>query len=183
MHHEIELNSLVEHQNYGRGKVVAVQDLFWTIDFGKHGRIDISKRQEEQLRMITEEELQQTTPTFAMYDLEYTLRSLLENYGDSQSEFVELGSKWEGGQLILQPADKSLKPKEVPIESFFHKIVMVRDRLRTMEQKINAHTKFTDSEKVEMQQYITKIYGSLTSFNVLFKNSLDQFTGEKRGKE
>jgi hypothetical protein len=83
--------------------------------------------------------------------------------------------------MILYPGDKLMKEKEVPIETFFHKIVMVRDRVRVMEQRINA-SNLTDEEKVDLEQYITRIYGSLTTFNVLFKNKDDQFVGE-RGKE
>jgi hypothetical protein len=83
--------------------------------------------------------------------------------------------------MVLYPGDKTLKEKEVPIDMFFHKIVMVRDRVRVMEQRINASA-LTDEEKVDLEQYITRIYGSLTTFNVLFKNKEDQFTGEK-GKD
>ena len=84
--------------------------------------------------------------------------------------------------MILKPDDSSLKPKEIPIEAFFHKIVMVRDRLRVMEQRINASELLSDEDKINLQQYITRIYGSLTTFNVLFKNKEDYFVGEK-GKE
>ena len=95
----------------------------------------------------------------------------------AQNEIVPLGDRWQGGTLILQPADTSQKSKEIPIEGFFHKIVMLRDRLRVMEQRINAHKKMSDEDKVNLQQYITRIYGSLTTFNVLFKHKSDQFKG------
>ncbi len=92
---------------------------------------------------------------------------------------VSLAPKWEGGTVVLKPKDAALQPKELPIDSLFHKVVMVRDRLRTLEQKINAHPKLTDTEKVEMQQYVTRCYGSLTTFNVLFRDKGDQFIGQK----
>jgi hypothetical protein len=94
------------------------------------------------------------------------------------SQTVDLGDKWIGGSMILRPGDDNLKDKEIPIEAFFHKIVMVRDRLRVMEQRVNSSA-LNDEEKVNLQQYITRIYGSLTTFNVLFREKDDYFVGEK----
>ncbi len=92
---------------------------------------------------------------------------------------VPLANKWEGGTIRIIPADPSMQPKDIPVDALFHKVVMVRDRLRTLEQKVNAHPRLTDVEKVEMQQYVTRCYGSLTTFNVLFKDKADQFVGQK----
>jgi hypothetical protein len=92
---------------------------------------------------------------------------------------VPLANKWEGATVRIVPKDPSLQPKDLPVDALFHKVVMVRDRLRTLEMKINAHPKLTDTEKVEMQQYVTRCYGSLTTFNVLFKDKNDQFVGQK----
>lgn len=93
-------------------------------------------------------------------------------------EDVEIGSRWNGGTFVLQPADPELKAYELPVEAFFHKVVMVRDRLRVLEQKINSHPALTDADKVDMQQYISRCYGSLTSFNVLFKRREDRFSSK-----
>ncbi len=92
---------------------------------------------------------------------------------------VPLAPKWEGGTAVLKPRDPQLQPKEIPLDLLFHKVVMVRDRLRVLEQKINAHDKLTDAEKVDLQSYVTKCYGTLTTFNVLFREEHDRFVGEK----
>lgn len=92
---------------------------------------------------------------------------------------VPLAPRWEGGTVILKPGDPQSQPKEIPLDGLFHKVVMIRDRLRVLEQKINAHPKLSDVEKVEMEQYITKCYGTLTTFNVLFREEKDRFVGEK----
>ncbi|HEU4717044.1 MAG TPA: hypothetical protein VFU15_04395 [Bacteroidia bacterium] len=173
---ELEPGTIIEHDHYGKGKVLENHELFVKVDFGKRGVMDVTKRNSD---LITVVSLPGEEPQydFTMEELEKTLRRILDEY-IAASPDVEMGGKWEGGTMILKPSDDSLKPKEIPLETFFHKIVMLRDRLRVMEQKINAHPKLTDEEKVEMQQYITKIYGSLTTFNVMFRHKEDYFEGE-----
>ena len=109
-------------------------------------------------------------------DFEKMLKHVLNQYNGIENK-VELGKKWVGGTMILQPANTELKPKEIPVETFFHKIVMMRDRLRVLEQNINSHEVLSDEDKINLQQYITRIYGSMTSFNILFENKEDYFVG------
>lgn len=90
-----------------------------------------------------------------------------------------IAKRYEDGVLVLKPNDPTLQPKEVPIDAFFHKIVMLRDRLRVLEAKLNGHAGLSDADKVELQQYVTRCYGSLTTFNVLFRDKADYFVGEK----
>src|SRR5919107_1560708 len=96
-----------------------------------------------------------------------------EAAGDAHA--APMAGKWEGGVIQLIPGNRELAPKELPIDALFHKVVMIRDRLRTLEQKVNGHPKLSDAEKVELQHYVTRVYGSLTSFNILFRDKDDQF--------
>jgi len=111
--------------------------------------------------------------------VEQTAQAVVQSLGLERSDanVDQLGARWHKGKVVLHPADPTLQTKEVPIEVFFHKIVMIRNNFRVLEQKINAHEKLSDAEKIEMQQYITRCYGSLTTFNVLFRNKEDQFSG------
>ena len=92
---------------------------------------------------------------------------------------VEIAGRWDGGEMVLKPGKEGLQEKRIPLDSLFHKIVMIRDRLRVLEQKINTHPKLASDEKIQLQQYVTGCYGSLTTFNVLFADREDQFVGQK----
>jgi hypothetical protein len=129
--------------------------------------------------------LQRAEPTATLSQLEMPLANLIRDTAlavvealglEPQDAAVEgLATRWQKGTLFMQPADSSLQPKEVPLETFFHKIVMIRNNLRVLEQKVNASDKLSEADKFELQQYITRCYGSLTTFNILFKNKDDQF--------
>ncbi len=109
--------------------------------------------------------------------VQQTVDATSDRLGLAKPESVveQLGARWHKGRAVLHPADPTLQTKEVPLETFFHKVVMIRNNLRVLEQKINAHPQLSDGEKVEMQQYITRCYGSLTTFNLLFKEKEDAF--------
>ncbi len=124
------------------------------------------------------------TPDGPVGEVEMTreeLKDLIREAMDEErgASDVPLAPKWQGGSVVVKPASAEAQPHEVPVDALFRKVVMVRDRLRVLEQKLNAHPKLEDAEKVEMQGYITKCYGSLTTFNVLFRDKDDKFQGEK----
>lgn len=173
---ELAVGTRVDHPRYGEGIVSKNKITSYEIFFERGGKIEITKRNEDLEVLETPEEKPKNSLTLP--EIEKVLRFVLDEQSALQ-EIVPLGEKWTGGNMILQPANLSLKPKEIPIESFFHKIVMLRDRLRVLEQNINSHSSLSDEEKVNMQQYITRIYGSLTTFNILFAEKDHYFVGAK----
>ena len=177
---ELGIGSRVEHPNLGRGVVVDAGSEFLNIWFKNSNSVRSIGKNFEGLRVLSSVESSGVSGTVLMADLEFMLHKVLDDRSDI-SERVDLGNKWSGGTMLLKPLDPQMQAKEIPIETFFHKIVMVRDRLRVMEQQINAHKGLSDEDKVDLQQYITRIYGSLTTFNVLFKDQDDAFKGS--GKE
>ena len=100
-----------------------------------------------------------------------------------QSVSGTIADRWAGGQLVLRPGKEGTQEKTVPIESVFRKIIAVRERLRVLEQRINSHPKLADADRIELQDYITRAYGSLTTFNVLFAEREDRFVGTHGGDE
>ncbi len=167
------VGSRVEHPAFGDGVIIGVDVAAYKVCYILEGIKNVGKDYTnwEVLDAVEPEE------EVSFSKAEKSLLRILKTY-NAVEEKVDLGDKWEGGKLILKPGDEHLKSKEMPIDTFFHKIVMVRDRLRVMEQRINS-SKLSDEEKVNLQQYITRIYGSLTSFNVLFKYKENHFKGGK----
>lgn len=168
----------VDHEKYGIGIITDVSLTSYEVLFERGGRLQFSKNRFE--ADILEEEADDISgnadETVKAQEILDALERLLDR-GAALQEVIPLGDKWEGGVMVLQPGNTDLKGKEIPIETFFHKIVMLRDRLRVLEQNINSHAKLTDEEKIDLQQYITRIYGSLTTFNILFDDKEHYFSG------
>lgn len=167
------IGTKVTHPKFGDGVIIGIDDPeVYEVYFRGVGEKDIS-RGFDGLVVVT---LRESDPDAVSFeDVKRALTEIVLPLTEPVEE-VELGDRWEGGKLILQPGREGLQSKEIPIETFFHKIVMTRDRLRVMEQKINSSA-LTGSEKVELQQYIARIYGSLTTFNILFDRKEDYFKG------
>lgn len=173
---QLGIGTRVKHGQYGDGIVCKISLEYFSISFFKGGLREIERNTDE-LEIIEVVPAENNVITFE--EVEDAIIRILRRYSDP-IEKVEIAQKWVGGNLILEPKDASLQGKEVPIDTFFHKIVMVRDRLRVLEQNINTHPKLDDVDRVQLQQYITRIYGSLTTFNVLFKSKDDYFVGESK---
>jgi hypothetical protein len=175
---DLTVGMKVVHPQYGAGVIEKISN------------VDASIRFDNVLRTV-DPELAEIAPAEAMASVEglhvplkqfvdSTVESTLRRLGfeNPNASVAELGARWHKGKIVLHPADPALQTKEVPLEVFFHKLVGVRNQLRVLEQKINSHAVLTDGEKVEMQQYVTRCYGSLTTFNVLFKDKEDQFSSK-----
>ena len=167
------IGSRISHAEYGKGVITNVTSKEYWVTFIENGLETIDFDEKFEIIEASENEVD----TVSLFDIEKSLKSILQRYSDI-GPAVAIGDKWKGGKLMLDPGQAGVQGKEIPIDTFFHKIVMVRDRVRVMEQKINA-SKLEETDKIELQQYITRIYGSLTTFNVMFKGTADYFIGEK----
>jgi hypothetical protein len=168
------VGSRVKHPAYGDGVVVRLHQAAYEICFMQMGLKMVGKDYEGMT--IIESIPSDGSITFT--DAEKSLTRILKSYMDLQ-EIVPIADKWKGGVIQLVPGEQGLQGKDVPIDTFFHKIVMMRDRLRVLEQQINASAKLDDTDKANIQQYITRCYGTMTTFNVLFKEKNQYFVGEK----
>ncbi len=167
------IGSRVKHPEFGAGVVLNVRSDYYLITFIDFGEKRISLDQEMEVIEYIEPEKDYVS----LYDVEQSVARLLQKWM-GVTEIVLLGEKWKGGKMILMPGRSDVQSKELPIDTFFHKIVMMRDRLRVIEQKVNA-SGLDDEAKVDIQQYISRCYGSMTTFNILFKEKDQQFVGAK----
>ncbi len=167
------IGSRVKHTSFGTGVVINLRSDAYLITFIEQGEKRIAL--DEDLEII--DYVEPENDYVSMYDVEQSVARLLQKWM-GVSETVPLGEKWKGGKLILMPGRSDVQSKEIPIDTFFHKIVMMRDRLRVMEQKVNA-SELDDEAKIDIQQYISRCYGSMTTFNILFKEKDHQFVGAK----
>jgi hypothetical protein len=176
---ELTVGTRIDHAKYGECIISKVNITSYEVFLLRGGRMEFSKSSPD-IEVLDEApysgEAGQSSAPFDVDALEKTITFILDKYGALQEE-VPLGDRWQGGTMILKPANPSLASKEIPMEAFFHKIVMLRDRLRVLEQNINSNERLTDEEKINLQQYITRIYGSLTTFNILFAEKEHYFVG------
>ncbi len=169
------IGSRVKHPAFGMGAIIKLHQAAYDVCFMQYGLKTVGKN-------YVDWEIVEALPVDSAVSfsaMEDSLAKILKAWSDI-SEVVHISDKWDGGQLIIKSKDDSINPKAIPIDTFFHKIVMVRDRIRVMEQRINAHKVLSEQDKVDLQQYITRIYGSLTTFNVLFKYKDNHFVGAKK---
>lgn len=171
----LHIGMQVRHPRYGVGTIKALTEHTADISFDDAPRTVDPSTSELTVAEPTASLTEMQMPLSAL--IRETARTMIEALGlEKADQLVEgLATRWQRGTLALQPADSSLQGKEVPLETFFHKIVMIRNNLRVLEQKVNAHEKLSDADKFDLHQYITRCYGSLTTFNVLFREKEDQF--------
>ena len=178
----LTVGTIIDHERYGQGVVAKVNFTDYEVYFERSGKLSILKTNTD-YKIVEQAEKKPVDESkqISFEEVENALTVILEKY-NGLSENIPLGDRWIGGKMILQPANTAMQNKEIPIETFFHKIVMLRDRMRVLEQNINSNSKLNEEDKINLQQYITRIYGSLTTFNVLFKEKEDYFVGTG-GKE
>ena len=168
------IGSIINHPQYGKGVIIQLTSDTYEVTFIDHGIKKILKSFEG---LETIQAADEDLDIVSYAKVEKSFLRIIRSISDIQ-ETVPIADKWAGGRIIFEPGNTNYKGKDMPIDAFFHKIVMLRDRLRVMEQRINS-SNLTDTDKVNLQQYITRIYGTLTSFNVLFSDKDHHFVGDK----
>lgn len=163
------IGTVVRHPSNGLGRVVGYHNDTYVIIFKGLG----AKFIPPSLPGITVVEAV-SDPESSL--IKQAVREAMQDYGWMEAD-IEIAPKWSGGTMVLLPGNDQVQEKEIPIEAFFKKIIGVREKLRVLEQKINNNKSLSGEEKLELQGYITRCYGSLTSFNVLFAKKDSHFKG------
>ncbi|PTN08787.1 hypothetical protein [Mangrovibacterium marinum] len=174
---DLAIGTRVKHPVYGEGIVSRSHLTIFEIFFERGGKMELTKYNAD-LEIISSP-IEEPRTGLTLSEVENALALVLDKY-QGITYGAKLADKWKGGMLEMKPANPDLQAKEIPMETFFHKIVMLRDRLRVLEQNINTHPKLDDQDKVQLQQYITRAYGSLTTFNVLFADKEAYFKGQSK---
>lgn len=163
------IGTLVSHPGMGRGRIVRYEGRHYVVVFrgGEARRIAFDFSELTAEAPVGDPDLDR---------VRQAVREVLQDHGWLEAE-IEMAPRWLGGTLRMIPGREGVQPKDLPLEQFFGKIVGVRDKLRVLEQKINSHPTLSPEEKLDLQGYITRSYGSLTSFNVMFADPESQFHG------
>jgi len=175
---DLAVGTRVKHAVYGEGIVSRSHLTIFEIFFERGGKMELTKYNTE-LEILSTPSAEKPRTGLTLSEVEKVIAQVLDKY-QGITYGAKIADKWKGGMLEMKPANAELQSKEIPMETFFHKIVMLRDRLRVLEQNINTHEKLDDQDKVQLQQYITRAYGSLTTFNVLFADKEDYFKGQSK---
>lgn len=173
---ELAVGTRVSHPVYGEGIIARSHLTIYEIFFERGGKSEMSKYNED-LEVVEIPANAEPRTGLSLEEIEEVITFVMDKY-QGITHVVKIADKWKGGLLEMKPANAELQSKEVPMEAFFRKIVMLRDRLRVLEQNINSHPKLDDEDRIHLQQYISRAYGSLTTFNVLFADKKDYFKGQ-----
>ncbi len=161
----LRIGAWIDHPTFGAGRIANHNGTRYVVSFPGVGLREVDSH-EVGIKEI--ETPPQEDP------IKRALREVLDEYGFGAA--AELAARWEGGEIVVRSASGAVKEQRLAIDTLFHKVVMIRDRLRVLEQKVNSNKTLTATEKVDLQQYVTKCYGSLTSLNFLFRNDEDKFS-------
>jgi hypothetical protein len=175
----LHIGQRVRHPEYGSGTVKTISEAVAEIQFDDGAKRAVAPEPSGLAPLEPQASVSGLGLPLAQF-IGQTVEATIARLGLEKPDTVveHLGPRWHNGKMVLHPADRTLQTKEIPLEVFFHKLVGLRNQLRVLEQKLNAHPVLTDGDKVEMQQYISRCYGSLTTFNLLFKNKEDQFSSK-----
>jgi len=171
---KLGVGSKINHAKFGLGVICNLDNDFYKIYFSTLDEVKAIARDYVGLEVV--EKVADEAPSIELRDIEKAVEAVFLKYTE-KNQIVELSGKWLNGTLEMKPGSSDLQGKEVPIRVFYNKIISVREKLRVLEQNINNHERLDEAEKLHLQQYITKAYGSLTTFNILFAQKEDYFKG------